>query len=326
MDPLINFGISFIMAFQSMGTWLEAPMKFFSFLGSENFFLIFLPLVYWSIDAALGIRVGFILFAGATFKELFKMALHEPRPYWVSTNARVMDSDPGFGIPSGHAEMGAGLWGIIAAYYRKAWVWVAALLLVFFIGLSRLYLGVHFPRDVLVGWILGFLTLWVFVKFWELVEARVKKMSFWNQIGLAFSVSLAIVLLGALIVFLSRNFVLPAEWIANAIHNSNEAPNPFSLETLTTTAGTLFGLCIGLAWMAPRGGFNASGPFWKRTVRFVVGMIGVLILYAGLKVIFPSGDAFVPYIFRYIRYTIVGFWVSAGAPWTFAKLNLTESK
>ena len=151
-------------------------------------------------------------------------------------------------------------------------------------------------------------------------------MSFWNQIGLAFVVSLVIVLPGVLIVFLSRNFVLPAEWIANAIHNSNEAPNPFSLETLVTSAGTLFGLCTGLAWMAPRGGFNASGPLWKRAMRFVVGLIGIAILYAGLKAIFPSGDTFVPYIFRYIRYTFLGFWISGGAPWTFAKLNLTESE
>ncbi|MEJ2263297.1 MAG: phosphatase PAP2 family protein [Anaerolineales bacterium] len=327
MNPLISFGISFITAFQSMGSWLEAPMKFFSFLGSENFFLIFLPLVYWSIDAALGIRVGFILLAGTGLNQLFKLAMHGPRPYWVSTNVRALASETGFGVPSGHAEMGAGLWGMIAAYYRKVWVWVAAVLLVFFIGLSRLYLGVHFPQDVLVGWVLGFLTLWAFVKFWEPVEARVKRMTFWNQIGLAFAVSLAMVLLGALIIFLSRDFVLPAEWIANATRNGIEAPNPFSfsMEALITSAATLFGLSSGLAWMAPRGGFNASGPLWKRAARYVVGLIGVMVFYAGLKVIFPSGDTLIPYIFRYIRYTFVGFWVSGGALWTFAKLNLTET-
>ena len=54
MDSLISFGVSFITAFQSLGTWLEAPMKFFSFLGSENFFLLFLPFIYWCVDAALG--------------------------------------------------------------------------------------------------------------------------------------------------------------------------------------------------------------------------------------------------------------------------------
>jgi membrane-associated phospholipid phosphatase len=326
MNPLISFGISFITAFQSMGAWLEAPMKFFSFLGSPNFFLIFIPLVYWSIDAALGVRAWFILLAGAGLTEFFKMALHGPRPYWVSTNVRAMASDPGFGVPSGHAELGAGLWGMIAAYYHKAWVWGAAVLLVLFIGLSRLYLGVHFPHDVLVGWMLGLLTLWAFVKFWQPVEARLKKMSLWNQIRLAFVVSLAMVLLDALIIFLSRNFVLPAEWIANATRYGNQAPNPFSMEILITAAASLFGSCSGLAWMASRGGFNASGPLWKRVARFVLGLIGVAVFYAGLQVIFPSGDTFVPYIFRYIRYTFVGFWVFGGAPWTFAKLNLTESR
>ena len=324
MDPLIDFGISFITAFQSMGSWLEAPMKFFSFLGSEDFYLIFLPLIYWCVDAAAGIRVGFILFAGAAFTEIFKMSFHGPRPYWVSTDIRGMASETGFGVPSGHSQMSAGLWGMIAAYYRKTWVWVAALLLIFLIGLSRLYLGVHFPHDVLVGWTFGFLTLWAFVKFWGPVETRVKQMSFWNQVGLAFVISLVIILLGALVIFLSRNFVMPAEWIANATRDGNEAPHPFSMNTIITSGAAIFGISLGLAWLTPRGGFNTAGPVWKRAARYVVGVIGLLILYAGLKAIFPEGESFVPYVFRYIRYSLIGFWVSGGAPWVFAKLNLTE--
>ena len=328
MNPLIDFGISFITAFQSMGTWLEAPMKFFSFLNSENFLLIFLPFLYWSVDAALGIRVWFIFLAGAGLSQYFKMPMHGPRPYWVSTDVRAFASETSFGVPSGHAELASGIWGMTAAYYRKTWVWVAAVLLAFLIGLSRLYLGVHFPHDVLAGWILGFLTLWAFVRFWESVEARIKKMSPWSQVGLAFVVSLLMVLLGVLLVFLSRNFVLPPEWFANAAQAGAEAPDPFSysMELLITSAAALFGSCIGFVWMAQRGGFNASGPVWKRAARFVAGLIGVLILYVGLKAIFPSGDTFIPYMFRYIRYAIIGFWVSGGAPWVFAKLNLTESK
>ena len=326
MDALIEFGISFITTFQSMGTWLESPMKFFSFLGSEDFFLIFLPLLFWSVDAAVGVRVGFILFIGATFTELFKMSFHGPRPYWVSADIHGMASETGFGVPSGHSEIGAGLWGMIAAYYRKTWVWVAAISVIVLIGLSRLYLGVHFPHDVLLGWTLGFLTLWAFVRFWEPVETRVKTMPFWNQVGLAFIVSLVIILLGMLVIFLSRNFTVPAEWIANATRNGGEAPDPLSLSTIITSASALFGLCSGLAWLAQRGGFDTTGPVWKRAARYVVGLIGVLILYVGLKAIFPDGDTFVPYVFRYIRYAAVGFWVSGGAPWTFAKLNLIESK
>jgi hypothetical protein len=233
-----------------------------------------------------------------------------------------MASETSFGVPSGHSQISAGVWGTIAAYFRRTWVWITALLVVTLIGLSRLYLGVHFPHDVLIGWILGFVTLWAFVKFWEPIEARVKKISFWNQIGLAFVVSLVMILLGALIIFLSRGWVMPAEWVANATRTGGAAPDPLSLSTQVTAAGTLFGLCIGLAWITPRGGFSTAGPVGKRVLRYVLGMIGIAILYAGLKAIFPDGDGIVPYTFRYIRYVLMGFWVSGGAPWIFSKLKL----
>ena len=58
MDFLIQNGISVIIAIQGLGAWLEAPMKFFSSLGYENFFLLILPLLYWSVDAGLGLRDG----------------------------------------------------------------------------------------------------------------------------------------------------------------------------------------------------------------------------------------------------------------------------
>jgi membrane-associated phospholipid phosphatase len=324
MNPFMDFGISFITAFQSWGTWLEAPMKFFSFVGGEEFFLIFLPLLYWSIDAALGVRAGFILLVGAGLNQLVKMSLHGSRPYWVTTQIRGLESEVGFGIPSAHAQVSAGGWGMVAAYYRKAWVYVAAVLLVFFIGISRLYLGMHFLGDVVLGWLLGFITLWVVVRFWEPVVLRLKKMSLSGQIVVAFAASLAMLLLGALIVWLSRNVVLPAEWIANAIRDGNEAPNPFSLDDLITGVGTLFGLSVGLAWMRQRGGFNASGSLWKRAARYVLGLIGVLLLYAGLKAVFPSGDTLLAYTFRYLRYTLLGFWVFGAAPWAFRRLNLAE--
>jgi len=47
MQVLIENGIAFIIAFQSLaGSWLIAPMQFFSFLGNEEFFLLILPLIY----------------------------------------------------------------------------------------------------------------------------------------------------------------------------------------------------------------------------------------------------------------------------------------
>jgi len=325
MDSLISFGIAFITAFQSLGNWLVGPMEFFSFLGSEDFFLLILPLVYWCVDAALGLRIGIILLVGNGLNNLFKMALHGPRPYWVSTNVQGMASEASLGVPSGHAQTAAGVWGIAAAYLRKTWVWIAALLIILVIGLSRLYLGVHFPHDVLLGWTLGFLTLWAFVKYWNPVAAWLKKMTMGGQILFAFAVSLGMILLAALIVYLSRGFVVPAEWIANATRNGGEVPVPLTLSGMVTSMGTLFGLCLGLAWITPRGGFSASGPAWKRALRYFIGLVGIAVFYLGLKLVFPDGDDAVALAFRYVRYMFVGAWVSAGAPWVFSKLQLADS-
>lgn len=298
-------------------------MQFFSFLGSEDFFLFVLPLVYWCIDADLGLRIGLILLASYNINDLFKMAMHGPRPYWVSTSVQGMASETGFGIPSGHAQNAVGVWGVMATRIGKMWAWIAAGAVMLFIGLSRLYLGVHFPHDVIFGWVLGILLLWAFTAFWNPVAARLQKLTLGRQVAVAFGVSLVMIFLALLVVSLSSGFVVPAEWITNATRDGGEVPNPLTLTSAFFAAGTLFGLAAGFAWDRSRGGFSASGPVVKRVLRYVVGFIGVAVLYFGLKTLFPEGEDLVALIFRYVRYASVGVWISAGAPWVFAKLQLS---
>ena len=58
MQTLIQNGIAIIIALQSAGDWLILPMRFVSWLGTEEFFFLVLPLIYWCIDFALGVRVS----------------------------------------------------------------------------------------------------------------------------------------------------------------------------------------------------------------------------------------------------------------------------
>src|SRR6185369_3045947 len=103
MDFIIAMGMNWIIAIQSSGAWLEALMKFFSFLGSQNFFFLVLPLVYWSINASVGLRVGFILIASSSLNGIIKLIFAGPRPYWVSQKVIPFASESSFGVPSGHA-------------------------------------------------------------------------------------------------------------------------------------------------------------------------------------------------------------------------------
>ena len=323
MDTLVPIGVDWIIAIQGLGAWLEVPMKFFSFLGTENFFLLALPLIYWCIDASLGIRVAFILITSSYLNNIFKLMFAGPRPYWVSDKVIPFSAESSFGVPSGHAQNALGIWGIIASDIRKSWAWGVAFALAFFIGFSRWYLGVHFPHDVFVGWLLGGILLWAFIKFWDPVEAWLKQKTLGNQVLIALLVSVIFIALGAVSVGRLDGYTFPEEWKANALR-AGELPAPVSMEDFITSAGILFGLAVGVAWSASRGGYQASGPVGKRALRFVVGLIGVMILWRGLALFLPDNADLLSYILRYIRYSLVGFWMTAGAPWLFFRFKLAD--
>jgi membrane-associated phospholipid phosphatase len=325
METILQGGISLILWLQGLGGWLELPMKFFSFLGSEEFFLVALPLIYWCVDSNAGLRIGVIVLFSGCLNDILKLALHGPRPYWYSTQVKALADETSFGVPSGHAQVAVSLWGMAATQIKRPWAWVVAGFLILMIGLSRLYLAVHFPHDVFLGWVLGLLILWAFSRWWDSVAIWAKKKSLGQQIGLAFAASLLLIVLGALALGTLRGWTLPAVWLENARQAGvEELPAPLTLNSTITSAAVLFGMLAGLAWMNSQGGFSAVGSLGQRAGRLLLGVAGVLILYLGLKAIFPTGETFIPYFLRYLRYALIGLWISAGAPWIFVKLKLAQ--
>ncbi|NCP87552.1 MAG: phosphoesterase PA-phosphatase [Anaerolineae bacterium CG_4_9_14_3_um_filter_57_17] len=319
MDIFFPGGIQLVLAIQSLGAWLEIPMKFFSFLGSEQFYLFILPALYWSVDTALGLRVGAVLLLNVGVNDIFKLALHAPRPYWFDPAVRPISAETSFGAPSGHAQLSAGVWGALAASIRKPWGWALAVALTFLIGFSRIYLGVHFLHDVVLGWALGALVLGVVLRVQEPLAHWLVKKTVLQQVGMALALSLMLVISGAL----ARPASLPPEWTTNAIQaGAAQLPDPVTLDGNLTAAGALFGLLAGLAWMNTQGGFSAEGTTIQRLARYALGLVGVALFWFGLGALFPRGEALLPYILRFVRYSLIGFWISAGAPWFFAKLRL----
>ncbi len=314
-----------ITLLQSMG-WLEMPMRFFTFLGSETFFLMVLPVVYWCIDASLGMRIGFILLFSNIFNGIIKLTLLAPRPYWIDAGVKALAAESTFGAPSGHAQMATGIWGMAAAHFRRGSAWIVAAALVFLIGLSRIYLAVHFPTDVLLGWLLGGLTLWAFLALWEPVTAWVKGRTVFQQVLLGLLAPALLLLCNGLLVYNLRGYVLPPEWLANAARAGEPLPAPLSMEGVLTASGVLLGLALGLVWLERAGGFQPSGPVWKRAMCFLVGFMGVAVLYFGLKVLAPSDASLLGSTWRFVRYALLGVWIAAGAPLTFIRLGLISGR
>jgi membrane-associated phospholipid phosphatase len=319
MQSILDFGVRFIVAFQGLGAWPTLPMQFFSFLGTEDFFMLALPILYWCVDSMLGIRVALILMLSTNINCAFKLAFQGPRPYWYSPQVRALAAETSFGVPSGHAQIATTLWGLLAAFLRKWWAWLAAILLILLIGLSRLYLGVHFPHDVLLGWLIGGLILWLTLRFWDPVLNWAKKLSVGWQVLAAFLASLLLFLL-PIIPFIwlkATNWQPPQDW-------AMFAKDALALSSVATVAGTFFGMLAGVIWLARAGGFQTRGLWWQLVLRYLLGIAGVFIIRYGLKFIFPAGENALAYFFGYLRYTVIGFWITAGAPWAFIRLKLAE--
>lgn len=318
METILDFGIRFITALQNLGDWQVPLMKFFTFLGTEEFYMLVLPVLYWCVSAPLGARVAVILMLSGGINDALKLAFHAPRPYWYSPSVKHFASETSFGAPSGHAQNAVAVWGIVAAYLKKGWGWAIAILLMFLIGLSRLSLGVHFPHDVVFGWLIGLLLLWLTVRVWQPIANWARRQPTGGQILLAFLASLVLMTPSAiLLLWLKENWQPPAAWAAYA----SEA---VSANSLLTTGGTLFGLLAGILWLERAGGFQTRGVWWRLLLRYLLGVAGVLAIRYGLKAIFPDGETLAAYLMRYLRYAFIGLWLTGGAPLLFVRWKLAE--
>jgi membrane-associated phospholipid phosphatase len=257
-----------------------------TFFGSEEFILAFLALVYWCVNRTVGLRVGLVFIGSQYVNEVLKYVAHEPRP-GSPVEPLYTDTAPGWAWPSGHAQNTAAAWGTLAGLIRDRRLTTFALILVFLVGLSRLYLGLHWPLDVVGGWIIGAILagigLWAFER-WDLAIARVPGVPW-----LAAGVIVPLVLFA----------LYPSDNNAKAM-------------------GAVIGLIAGW-WLERRTvGFEAPAPLTQQAIKAVVGLAVAFGLRILLKPVFDGLP--VAFVGDLLRYVIIGLWVAWLAPWLFVRM------
>lgn len=295
MESMLDWGIQVILWFQQFSPALDLPFKALTFLGDETFYLIFMPLFYWCIDRHSGARLFILLLFSYYINAIAKVMADQPRPFHYDQRVRAVVHAGGGGMPSGHTQNAVVIWGFLAARSGKTIAWLTAGFLMIGIPLSRVYLGVHFPTDLFGGYLLGGLILVLFLWLSPRAEIWLAKKSFAWQLGISFFGPLILILL-----------------------------NPTGNKDILSMTSVLSGICVGFVLERRFVGFSCESIWWKRVIRYLLGVAVLFSLWGGLKVAFSGLEPAA--LFRFIRYALVGLWAGAGAPWMFVRLRLANKE
>lgn len=293
LESQLDF-IRFLQHSLGTGPLWESFFEGLSFLGDEQFYLLALPLLFWSVDFRLGVQVSYLYILSSALNIGFKQLFMQPRPGDLDPAIELIEPPAGGGLPSGHAQTGVIVWGYLASRLRRGWGWGAAGGVALLIGLSRVYLGLHFPTDVLGGWVIG---IWLLIGWLGLGRELERSI---RELGLRVQLLLSL-LVPALVLLLQ-----PAAETAAAM-------------------GAVSGVSVGIALNAERLHYQAAGTIGRRALRYLLGGIVLVGMFYGLRSLFPAEGEPLYIALRHLRYAAVGLWVTYAAPWLFARIGLASA-
>ena len=270
--------IKFIQSFSS--PFLDILFQLITMLGEDTFFILVTAVIYWCIDKKLGYKLGFVTLTSASInlgvKDFFKV----PRPIGEPgiRSLRVHTAE-GYSFPSGHTQNTATIWTFFMIQFKRSWLYAAGVLMTMLVGLSRLYLGVHTPLDVVGGMIIG--ALWVII--WGYIyEISIKRR---DKRIITAAVVLAII---GLLAFKDANYY--------------------------KAVGALTGLLLGYL-IEPRFiNFQEKASLPMQVLKVSFGMAVLYALRLFLKSILPD-----ILIADYFRYLILIVWITMAVPLIFKR-------
>jgi membrane-associated phospholipid phosphatase len=263
-------------------------------LGGTLFYVVALLIAYWAYNKRGAIVLTYILIVSILSEYYLKVIIANDRP--PASNWHPGVDPPNYSTPSGHSQNSATLYGWLTVKIKTWWMAVIAVIMVGLIGISRIYLGVHYLGDVLFGWGLGIVIVLLFV---NLEKPARNYLSRYNTEHLL----LVLLIVGFLLTLLAA--VLP------------QPPN----DNLGAYGGLTMGLAIGLILEMRFVNFTTEpyeGQKWRLIPRVLIGLILVIGVMYGLAPILPSEEIWL----RALRYSLVAVTGIFVWPAIFKRVNL----
>lgn len=234
-------------------------------------------------------------FASGLATQALKITFRVDRPWIKDPNFKpygdAVDEATSYSFPSGHTQAATSVYGSLAFAFKKNWLRILCIIAFVMVGISRMYLGVHTPVDVIVAMALtlaiAFIVFWSVDKFYDNRKADI----FVSVI--LFVISAAVIVYAAI---LSGKGMISAD----------------SVEDCVKSGGA--GLAFGIGYFIERRYINFSvkcQKWWMHIIKVAVGLGVALGLKSGLKPIVgdtPLGDGiryFILVMFIVVVYPLI---------------------
>jgi undecaprenyl-diphosphatase len=155
MNYLHHYEIDWINYLQQWrGPLVDQFFKTLDLFDHQEFLFCLIPILWIGYYWKLGIRLFYLILISCAVNYGLKEFFQQPRPFQLDPTLGVIEVG-GFGFPSGAAQSTLLLSSLLIKTWKSPWAWVIGINYVVWVCLSRIYLGVHFPTDILGGWAIG---------------------------------------------------------------------------------------------------------------------------------------------------------------------------
>jgi len=150
--------------------------QYITWLGYKDFLFLFVPFCFWFFDRKVFGTFTLFVFISALINTYLKDFFQDPRPDVIlNIDPWASPVDLSYGFPSGHAQLAVVIWGFLFLNTKNIFLKILLIFLILTISFSRIYLGVHYPFDILGGMFWGvFVSLLVYY----IYEMKIKNVDF----------------------------------------------------------------------------------------------------------------------------------------------------
>ncbi len=280
--------------------FLEQLMQFITYFGQELIVIAFICTFYWCADKRFAYLLGFTYFTAGLGVQALKITFRIPRPWILDPHFKAVESAvagaTGYSFPSGHTQSATCLFFPLSLYTSRFWAKLLCILAFLLIGFSRMYLGCHTPKDVLVS--MG-LSLVVSSLIWKFQEVLLNSDRYLK-------------LIAAILICLS----LATAAYSLLLHGNGTIETKYALDCCKASGA---GLGFSIGWYVERTKLNFdthTGRIRTQILKLLIGLTAALFIKEGFSLIFGSSI-----LAKMSEYFILVLWVLVIYPWLFQRVT-----